>query len=375
MSFKPVINSNDKELFSYQEVPEETNPFCNDTENSFYSRSYSQVIPAFFFREVPLSIKPTKAEKYRLKYFYNVSGMVMLLFFLISTAIYLFINIGLFAAAMLSDIPDYSWTASLQDPVIRSGSLTVSTLSSAILVFLLGCRYSGLSPSSVFENRNNTNTIKIFTLICFVMCGLFFSGVYSFSCIIAGRYIPELSDDVMYFTSDIRQLVSSFIYYCIAVPVCNALIFRGILLTNLSRVSQKFGIFAASFLCAVSSSSAVRFIPAFLMSLLLCYITVRYGSILCSLIIHILVCTANMAIKVYSDLLYSSNDIVIRLWAVITGLTGILFVFFVLIKERMPKTNTAQKKRTLSLFMTSSAVLASVIVYICSFMLHFIRMS
>ena len=66
-------NNTAPELFSEEEyIPTEKNPFCNYSENSSYKESYSDVIPTFFFRNNQLSLKPSRYESAKLRYFYNL---------------------------------------------------------------------------------------------------------------------------------------------------------------------------------------------------------------------------------------------------------------------------------------------------------------
>ena len=70
-----------EDLFSFfelGEIPTEKDPFCNSTENTAYRESYSDVIPAFFFRDTKCSKKPTKAERKKLRYYYNSTGVILL---------------------------------------------------------------------------------------------------------------------------------------------------------------------------------------------------------------------------------------------------------------------------------------------------------
>ncbi|MDO5561084.1 MAG: CPBP family glutamic-type intramembrane protease [Oscillospiraceae bacterium] len=360
-----IINTQcaDTDLFTYEDHPSENNPFCNETENSLYSLSYSQVIPAFFFRETPLSIRPTKFEKKRIKYFYNITGLVPLLSFLISTTVYIIINIILFGTATICDIENYSWAASLTDPVIRYSSMTISTIISTTCVFFLGCRYSGLKASDITGPAQQKIKAGTFDIICFFMSGLFISSLYTLLFIFSRKNMPILVQETLYFSGGLRQLSVCALWSCVITPVTGALIYRGVVLKNLSRVSQRFGIFASSILCALACEDILKFVPCLLMSVMLSYMTIKYNSIFWPLVIHIAVNICNTLISAYNDIYCNSDTAFLQLWTVITCLVGAVFLIFVLIREKIPSINKHQKKRTFSLFISSTAVIAAILIY------------
>lgn len=79
-----------------------------------------------------------------------------------------------------------------------------------------------------------------------------------------------------------------FAYMVIVAPVTEELLFRGLLLRTFQRTGRTFAIIASSLLFAMVHGNFLQTVPAFLMGLVLGYTAMRCGSILPSILIHLI---------------------------------------------------------------------------------------
>ncbi|WP_044975029.1 CPBP family intramembrane glutamic endopeptidase [Ruminococcus sp. HUN007] len=349
--------SNDSDLFERfetGEVPDEKDPFCNQTENRDFSESYSHVIPSFFFRNEKCRKKPSSYEKRKLRYFYNITGILLISKLFIEIAsLLLFSIIMALLAYFLSPGLNFFYSA-LSDETIKYAFRIIVVIISSGSVFLAGCRFSELKPAHLLKGCRTVRTSDI--ILCF-MTGMFVAALsniitlsYPFQ---SGTYMPS----ALYIDRDPILVAAAALCNCVVVPLADGLIFRGIALKNLSRASQRFGIITSSMLCAFATCSLPAMLPAFLMSLLLCSTTVKYNSVIPSVLIHMAVNISSMLISVYSVFAWDQGELLVRVWTIITLVLGGIFTFIRMIKEPLPKNKPEQRRRSLPILLTSVFVI------------------
>lgn len=327
------------------EIPSEYDPFCNSSENISFNENYSHILPAFFFRDKKCRKKPSYYEKKNLKYFYNTTGAILTakLMVEISACLIFYITMFLCSHSLTSSLNVYY--SVLSDSTIRYAFKTIAVIIATLSVFFAGCRFSVISPSGFLKKSESLKTTDI---VLFFMAGLFAASLQNTPTLFGVQ-----TESVNPYEKDITQIVMVTICSCLVIPVSEGLIFRGIVLKNLSRASQRFGIIASSFLCAVSSCSFSSMIPVFLMSLILSKLTVKSNSIIPSVLIHITVNISNAVIFIYSTLMWDSDLLITQFWTIITLVTGGIFAFILAVKHPLPKINALQRRRALPLFLTS----------------------
>lgn len=348
-------------LFKDEEKkPTEKNPFCNDTETSSYNEDYSKIIPDFFFMNTGCPLKPSADEKKRLRYYYNITGIILTAGLMIFMTVFIFVilfSLTLSYSAMLSV---HSFGYLLKNQKVIYSSLTIASVLSVPVICAAGTKFSGLSFSEIFKSNHNMRTSEI---LCCIMTGLFLYSAGEVLSMLTEYFLSCSFSHQVRFSDDIYQIIIILIFKCLVVPVSQGIIFRGIALKNLSRAGQKFGILTVSMLCALSSFNAVNLIPAFLFSVMLSKMTVKYNTPAPGIAVHIVINTCSMLINLYRDLMLESDAMVNRLWTVITLLSGVAFAACYILKERLPRMLPEQKKRTIPLFLTSPAAAAAVLIY------------
>lgn len=343
------------------DTPSDYNPFCNSAEVISFNEDYSSVVPTFFFRTQASSVNPSKYEALKIKHFYNTAGTFLLTKLMIEFILFFVFNIVLMYLSSSDISQRQSYQSLISNNSVIHGFKILSTVITTLLIFRMGCRLSGLKPSSLFQNNHKARTSEI---ISFFMTGIFISSIYNLIIIVCNEFFPSVPVTQIKFTNNIPQILLIIISTCFVVPVANGIIFRGIVLKNMSRVSQKFGIIISSVLCALSSGQAIAFIPCFLMSVMLCKMSIKYNTIFTSVVINITINICNVIIYAYGDLFYSSDPMIIRMWSAITFMTGGLFAVYLLLKEPLPYMNKAQKQRAFPILMQSASTILVFIFYI-----------
>lgn len=357
-----LIDENSSDILSDSaDMPSEHNPFCNCAEVTSFNEDYSLVVPTFFFRTQASSINPSKYEALKIKHFYNTAGTFLLTKLMLEFILFFVFNIVLMYLSSSEISQRQSYHSLISNTSVIYGFKILSTVITTSLIFRMGCKCSNLTLSSLFQNNHKARTSEI---ISFFMTGIFISSIYNLIIIVCEEFFPSIAITQMNFTNNIPQILLIIISSCFVVPVANGIIFRGIVLKNMSRVSQKFGIIISSLLCALSSGQIITFIPCFLMSVMLCKMSIKYNTVFTSVIINITINLCNVIIYAYGDLFYASDPMIIRMWSAITFMAGGLFAVYLLLKKPLPYMNKAQKQRTLPILLHSVPTIFVVIFYI-----------
>ena len=89
-------------------------------------------------------------------------------------------------------------------------------------------------------------------------------------------------------------VVISVSYVAVTGPITEEILCRGCILPAASHISRKFGIIASALLFGIMHGNVTQFINAFILGLLLGYVTLKSGSIIPAVIMHIVNNTASV---------------------------------------------------------------------------------
>lgn len=132
--------------------------------------------------------------------------------------------------------------------------------------------------------------------------------------------LPDTSPD-LWLNNDVLYDVFIFISVVILAPIFEELIFRGMILRTLSKYNKTFAIVITSLLFGLLHLNISQAIPAFFMSLVLCYMSLKSDSLLVTILAH----AANNLLALLST--YFDHNIVITviiLACVIYGLMTLI---------------------------------------------------
>ena len=347
------------------EITEETaaklkDPFNNPTEYHHFRDDYSKVLPWIKMPEYKVPLNPARAEKKILKRYYNIGGLCILLQYLCSQLIILLL-MGLVKTILkflnpdvdVNDISDYMTQSSILSALNMIIFVTTNTL-----MALLGLKWSKTRHPSLFKTRdfNVRYAIEycIIGLAIWLVAGYVSMGIeeivskFGHSTILDG-----MSDE----PSSGMGIAVDVLYACIMAPVTEEIFFRGMLLRVFSKANQRFAVFATAFFFGLAHGNLPQFSLAFLLGLFLAHITLKHGSIVPSIIVHMFI---NTFVTISS---YIKDDSigagVINLILVVSFFAGLVLITIYRKNDRLPSTTPAQARRGLSIAVTAPAFVAS----------------
>lgn len=130
---------------------------------------------------------------------------------------------------------------------------------------------------------------------------------------------------------------------CVAAPIFEELLFRGLILTALKRFGNMFAIIITSLLFALAHGNLPQTVPVFFLSMVLCYVALRSKSLLPTITIHFI----NNAIAMLFTFLQGVDGVWII--SLLFDIAVILFALITLFKKRKQIKTYIQKHKGTSL--------------------------
>lgn len=331
------------------------NPFCNPTQEADYSPDYAEIVPQIRIAGCRLPYIPSSREKKSIRKYYNLAGLLAFLDFALAAFLASAISLGASIILQLVDrfaldgqLPEnYSAIAQqyLNDSSIMMAANLLGFLISNVTVFFLGCKLSRLHPMSFFRDR----VMKLSSILRYCALGLFIQFFTGDLVDIIGSLLKE--DRFLFYTPDFStgtsttKLVVTVLYTCLIAPITEELIFRGIILKNMSRVSQRFGIFTSALLFALAHENVPQGVLALVLGILLGYITIKHNSLVPAIIVHFVVNVTSTIFTQLSQIAPLSADRLQTLVSIIICILGIIVLLYTLATERLPDDTPYQKIR------------------------------
>lgn len=298
---------------------------------------------------------PSSREKKSIRKYYNLAGLLAFLDFALAAFLASAISLGASIILQLVDrfaldgqLPEnYSAIAQqyLNDSSIMMAANLLGFLISNVTVFFLGCKLSRLHPMSFFRDRD----MKLSSILRYCALGLFIQFFTGDLVDIIGSLLKE--DHFLFYTPDFStgtsttKLVVTVLYTCLIAPITEELIFRGIILKNMSRVSQRFGIFTSALLFALAHENVPQGVLALILGILLGYITIKHNSLVPAIIVHFVVNVTSTIFTQLSQIAPLSADRLQTLVSIIICILGIIVLLYTLATERLPDDTPYQKIR------------------------------
>lgn len=349
------------------------NPFDNPTENPEYNDDYGKIVPQIAIEGCEIPHIPSKAEKRKIRYYYNIAGGGILFHLIISVII---ANVLSFAVMMIlmglngvrfsemisgggSKISEY-----INGSSIMSGITLLSYLTANLTAFFIGCKFADIKIKSLFKTQKLTGTL----VIQYIFVGLFIQRIAGLSVAFLENLMTHSdlignSDVVKY--SDPKALIVSACYACIIAPVTEELLYRGFVMKTFSKVSQRFGIFISAFFFGIMHGNIAQFMLAFLVGIFMGYIDVKHNSLIPSMCVHF---TINFMSTVSGLILnYTENNsaliIIFNILIFLIFFAGLIMFILFCKQNKLPKSSVHQQFRSLNLALTSPAAVIAAAAY------------
>ncbi|MGN1411974.1 MAG: lysostaphin resistance A-like protein [Oscillospiraceae bacterium] len=370
-------------IFDYtQTIPDRFNPFNNDTENHTYSNDYRKIVPQISTKGCVLPEKPSKAEKKNIRRVYNLTSLVVLIYFGL-TSIFNLIFSTLLNGISINVVGSENLKDFLNNSSISLGTSAIVYTITNILSFLIGCKILGIDIKNVF-NKPQVKTPQMLKHIT-TTWGLQGSSI-TIIMIVALIFFTIFSDDLMnsnIVPSSMTNLSTNhsltntivfLVYGCIVAPITEEMFFRGVVLRGFSVVSQRFGIFVSALFFALVHGNILQGMNAFVIGLYFGFVAVKYNSILPNMLMHVCANLIPFIITSLSSVNMFACAIVIYMFY---GTMLILTIVFLCLgihqkSNRLPIQTYSQRTRTLPILMSSICFIATVIIYLVSMILPII---
>ena len=339
------------------------NPFRNPTEEPDYSPDYRAIVPEISLPDSKLPLFPAHHEKAAIRRFYALTFLSLL--FALLTAMTVFVALQGVASVVLRQVDlrklgelpqNYPQILRhyLNDSSINYAITLIAFLVGNLAAFFIGCKLTDLRPRSFFRLRNLTLPREI----CYIFIGLWIqmvSGLLSEQLIRFANsagiqlYVPDTD-----LNGSLMRTVMLALYACIIAPVTEELLMRGLVLKNLSRVSQRLAILLSAFLFGLMHENLLQFLFTFPLGILLGYITIRHNSVTPAIIVHMAVNTFGVALALCERLLPLQSMHIVN----ISQMLGILLIgsvalLYLLVTERLPDQTPHQSMRSGIIVITS----------------------
>ena len=350
------------------------NAFENPMEYPEYENDYRLLVPEIEQPGWVLPLKPSVRERKRIRHYFNMAGISAFLSF-IGSQILAYAIIVIVVIVMEGDVLEgfrvmREGGVSL-DYIYNSASITaIAGLTYTFTNFgaaWIGGKATKVSLASLFSTKNFRCSRAIF----YIFIGVFLQNIAAYLALFCSNIMSyigiPLYDPSMGAYTGATFLIAQILYGCILAPVGEEILFRGIIMKNLSRVSQRFGIFFSAFLFGLAHQNVIQFLLAFLLGIFLGKIVMRHNSLLPAIIVH-------MAVNMTATGLSFANSVslpeygswIINLVYIAIVLIGLVFFILDVRKSHLPYNMPKQSMRSLRLAMTSPWLLIAVVFYFFS---------
>ena len=339
------------------------NPFRNPTEQPDYSPDYSEILPEIGMPESSLSLLPSATERAGIRRFFTMTFLTLL--FEAVTAMTVFVALRLIATTVLQQVDlrklgtlpqNYDQIVSqfLDDSSIVYASNLIAFLIANTLAVLVGCKLTNLRIRSLFRLRE----FHASQGLCYIFVGLWLqllAGILSEHLlpVLRNAGLPVALPDITLdgFT---RRTAVFILYGCLVAPVTEELLLRGVVLKNLSRVSQRFGILLSALLFGLMHENLAQFLFTVPFGILLGLITVRHNSVTPAMLVHIAVNTAAAAVMLCERMLPTEVFRIVNISYTLGVLAlGSVAAIILFVSERLPDQTPHQRMRSSRLVWSS----------------------
>lgn len=329
-------------------------PFDNPTEYREYGTCYANIREETGAPGFKPTLDPPYYERQKIKRYYMLAGLMLLLHFLFSNFAAQAL-MSLLTKAVASMNPDASQAA--VSSYIRASSMIAGLNMIVYIVGNVGIALIGLHflPKKLPDLlKTHDYSFKDTIQHALIALLLFFSSVYLSN---LTEYIFSklgYTTDTMNTSGIAVTRLGTFImivYTCIIAPITEELFFRGMLLRAFSVVNQRFGIFATALFFGLSHKNLPQFIMAFIVGIFLAHITMRHDSIIPAVIVHIFINSTSELLSHFDT--SGTNGLIMTFVIDIFIIIGILAFIVFRGKNKLPLATPAQSRRGLPIAATT----------------------
>lgn len=346
-------------------MPDKYDPFDNPTEYKGFSSDYSKIQPGISEPGFSIPLAPDYTERKALKRFYGIGGWCMIFQFIASNGLG-WLLVQLVVSLMILFNPDSERSAISE--YIRGSSMLVSInmivyIICNVLVAFIGMKWAKIRFTSLVRTTDFgfsrafqycTIGLLIGTIDLYLVAGA--SSIFL-------KYGIELIIDTSEIGTTFLGRTVDFLYSFAIAPITEEILFRGMMLRVFSKANQRFAVFATAIFFGLVHGNLQQFILATLLGIFLAHITLKHGSIIPAVIVHMFVNLSSIIIGYFANL-STFSSIVTYLVLLSAALLGVIMLLVFLGKDRLPSTTPAQVRRGLAVAMASFPFSGAIIIYV-----------
>lgn len=346
-------------------MPDKYDPFDNPTEYKGFGGDYSKILPRITEAGYEIPLEPDYNERRNLKRSYRTGGWLMIFQFVLSYGLgFLVIQLILWLMGMLNPDAD---GASISE-YIRGSSMLVSVNMLVYVVCnvgiaMLGMKWAGIKYTSLVRTNDFgfgravqycMIGILLWTISLYIITGM--SDVFS-------KYGIDIVPDMSGVGNTFLGKTVELVYACMIAPITEELFFRGVLLRTLAKSNQRFAVFASALFFGLVHGNLQQFVLAVLIGIFLAHITLKHGSIIPSIIVHIFVNSVSSIIGELAeiDLVVS---VICYLVLLAAALLGMILLLVFLGRDKLPSTTPKQARRGILVAASSIPFTCAVVLYV-----------
>lgn len=193
----------------------------------------------------------------------------------------------IFRTGTINFTPDLSNPYAMYPPWLIPVATLVAMLAANLIPVLLFSNRLSLSITDML--RPKTTTIWVVLGGAAVCLSLNYGASFIMQLFndLLSQVNVELTTPDIALTYDGLGNAAMLIYAVIIAPITEELLFRGLILRTFQRTGRTFAIVASSMLFALIHGNFIQSIPTFFIGLVLGYVTMRCGSVLPAILIHL----------------------------------------------------------------------------------------
>lgn len=346
-------------------MPDKYDPFDNPTEYKGFGGDYSKILPRITEVGYEIPLEPDYNERRNLRRSYSRGGWLMILQLALSSGLaFLILKLIVWLITLLN--PD-SDRAALSE-YIRGSSMLVSVNMMVYLICNVGLAALGMKWAGIkYTSLVRTNDFGLGRAFQYCMIGalLWTVSLYLITGMsdVFSKYGIDIVPDMSGVANTYLGRTVELVYACMIAPITEELFFRGVLLRTLAKSNQRFAVFASALFFGLIHGNLRQFVLAVLIGIFLAHITLKHGSIIPSIIVHIFINSLSSIIGEVADISQVAS-VICYLVLLAVALLGMILLLVFLGRDKLPSTTPKQARRGLLVAVGSLPFTASVMIYV-----------
>ena len=349
-------------------MPDRYDPFGNPTEYQGFNGDYSKILPRITEPGYAIPLEPDHSERKKLRKYYNTAGWCMIIQFMASFLLgTVLIRLGGDIISLLNPSAD---TESINN-YMRSSSMLASMNMLIYLIFNTSVAFFGMKLAKIRSVQLiRTKDFGFGRAAQYCLIGMLIWSLSVYCAMLLGDLFEDHGIEIYtdfsgYATSPLATAVD-FVYSVVIAPITEELLFRGVMLRTLSKANQRFAIFASAAFFGLVHGNIPQFVLTFTLGIFLAHITMKHGSIIPAIIVHMFVNSLSMIISYVSEL-GTAATIISYIILIMGSMSGAILLLIFRGEDRLPATTPHQTRRGLYVAVSSVPFTASVVILLMEF--------